>query len=162
MLQFNGGELALQIRQAARPAEFEPAPRRARRLGRTGLRQEFDESLHLLLRRSRQSFIFGDQCVFAHNSFNLPTTGCGCNLTNAGSSAICVYPNSFVRFALFAAKNCFHFPAPFVSVAGATITSAPRSRNCATSSCGARWSVTIVSTMSSPHNGETDCRPNFV
>jgi hypothetical protein len=36
------------------------------------LRQELDECLHLLLRQDGQSFIFGDQCVSAHNKSCYP------------------------------------------------------------------------------------------
>ena len=63
--------------------------------------------------------------------------------------------DSFLNFILGRVRHC-----PVAS--GATITSTPRARNLATSSGGAWLSVTIVSTMSSPHSGETDCRPNFV
>jgi len=67
VLQLNGGEPAFQIRQTARPIEFEAALRGAPGFCRSRLRQELDECLHLLLRQDGQSFIFGDQCVSAHN-----------------------------------------------------------------------------------------------
>jgi len=80
ILQFNGDELILQIRQAGRPIEFEAALRGARGLLRSCFRQKLDEGLHLLLRHDRQSFIFGDQRVFAHNGIRLPTNGESRNL----------------------------------------------------------------------------------
>jgi hypothetical protein len=72
VLQLNGGEPAFQIRQTARPIEFEAALRGAPGFCRSRLRQELDECLHLLLRQDGQSFIFGDQCVSAHNKSCYP------------------------------------------------------------------------------------------
>ena len=67
VLQLNGGEPVFQIRQTARPIEFEAALRGAPGFWWSRLRQELDECLHLLLRQDGQSFIFGDQCVSAHS-----------------------------------------------------------------------------------------------
>src|ERR1019366_3878841 len=72
VLQLNGGEPAFQIRQTARPIEFEAALRGAPGFCRSRLRQELDECLHLLLRQDGQSFIFGDQCISAHNKSCYP------------------------------------------------------------------------------------------
>ena len=72
VLQLNGGEPAFQIRQTARPIEFEAALRGTPGFCRSRLRQELDECLHLLLRQDGQSFIFGDQCVSAHNKSCYP------------------------------------------------------------------------------------------
>jgi predicted RNase H-like HicB family nuclease len=72
VLQLNGAEPAFQIRQTARPIEFEAALRGAPGFCRSRLRQELDECLHLLLRQDGQSLIFGDQCVSAHNKSCYP------------------------------------------------------------------------------------------
>ena len=81
VLQLNGGEPVFQICQTARPIEFEAALRGSRGFRRSRLRQKLDECLHLLLRDDGQSFIFGDQCVFAHNKIMMPATRTRCNPT---------------------------------------------------------------------------------
>src|ERR1017187_1301778 len=67
VLQLNGSEPAFQIRQTARPIEFEAALGGAHGFRRSRLRQKLDECLHLFLRHFRQSFIFGDQGISTHN-----------------------------------------------------------------------------------------------
>jgi hypothetical protein len=96
MLQFNGGELVFQIRQTARPIEFEAAFCRAREFRRRRLRQKLNERRHLLLCRDRQGFVFGDQRVFAHNGCNLPTVGRGRNPANAGNGSGTMLPQTTI------------------------------------------------------------------
>src|ERR1035441_10391244 len=81
VLQLNGSEPAFQIRQTARPIEFEAALGGAHGFRRSRLRQKLDECLHLFLRHFRQSFIFGDQGISTHNKNTLPATSKRCNPT---------------------------------------------------------------------------------
>lgn len=71
VLQFDGGELVSQIRQASRPTKFETGLCGARGFRRRRLRQKLNERLHLLLRWDGQRFVFGDQCVFAHGNLEI-------------------------------------------------------------------------------------------
>jgi len=75
VLQFNGGELVLQILQTACPIKLEAALGRRRGFRRRRFRQKLNKRLHLPLRRDGQGFIFGDQRTFAHNACSLPKAG---------------------------------------------------------------------------------------
>jgi hypothetical protein len=104
------------------------------------LRQELDECLHLLLRQDGQSFIFGDQCVSAHNKSCYPQPA-GVAIRHLDDSSGFNSPLSAIRPPI----SDFSFPNFGISVWPSRLShSASSSVRC--------WKVSQVRTDTGPHH----------
>src|ERR1039457_6307682 len=91
VLQLNGGEPAFQIRQTARPNEFETALRGALGFCRSRLRQELDELSTCFCAKT------GEVSYLAINVSLLITNHATCNRQASQSGIGTILPGSIIR-----------------------------------------------------------------